>query len=537
MKNKFFKFLSLVFVAVVGTIPLLTGCGFQQNGGNDQTPARVTATTVSTSFGGRSAYIYKGINDKDVTVETFFINQNEAENNPNIGQAVMLNGAIRYKQAHPDEEVYASITSFHFSVVASVCLDSSSPNYLKMKSLYDKDYDDEGYVRIAYLPIKAAMIGINVIVIGQIDASAVMDSYSTWAGDVSFEEYFTGHLNDETNISGKKVSDYLTFRVAKWTSYGDKSATDMMHLKSSSVSNYRDVDGVDHGCALWLGSTNVDGIDYRGYNGNNNTQSAVIVTDHNQMRNVLWNYTKLIAEYCGQEDIYEFRHLMNIKNKEQIDLINAGKASEIASDEQIVYLGTEKDSVFELYLTPLGDSVNEWDSTYNPYCKYIEKLLPSVSGNNGVTFSWATAKFVDDSAFSDAIVQILVEAFKNNKNVDNRLFLHLPYWSDDPTVDVSSKRFDYTIFDSLVVGQDIAFKKFGASQGVHAKDFQLSYVENNQRQYVTVLNSLNFHQGSAYYQTNSFLVIKENETVGNNVYVDFGKLQSEGAIVENDRLV
>ena len=55
--------------------------------------------------------------------------------------------------------------------------------------------------------------------------------------------------------------------------------------------------------------------------------------------------------------------------------------------------------------------------------------------------------------------------------------------------------------------------------------------------YVSVMNSLNFHQGSSYYQANSFLVIKESVKTKNNIFVDIGKELSEGAITENDRVL
>ena len=114
--------------------------------------------------------------------------------------------------------------------------------------------------------------------------------------------------------------------------------------------------------------------------------------------------------------------------------------------------------------------------------------------------------------------------------------MHLPYTDADEEDGGELTRLDYSIFDSLVVGKDIGFKKFGVEYGVHTKDLQMSYVENGKRQYVTILNSLNFHQGSAYYQANSFLVIKESNAVGNNIYVDMGKFMSEGAITESQRV-
>ena len=125
--NKLLKLFSLILILVVCICPLFAGCG-----GDPNDPVGEISKQVATSFGGRSAYVFEDINDKDVTVETFFVHQNEGfVNNPNIGQAVMLNDAIRYKLAHPEEEVYASITSFHYSVVFGVCLDENSDEYLK----------------------------------------------------------------------------------------------------------------------------------------------------------------------------------------------------------------------------------------------------------------------------------------------------------------------------------------------------------------------------------------------------------------------
>ncbi len=477
---------------------------------------------IEPSFGGRSAYMIKGINDRDVTVETFFMNYDEKYvNNSNIGQAVMLNNAIRYKQAHPDEKVEVSITSFRFSVAFSVCLDSKSENYLKTKALYDCDYDDEGYVRLAYLPILAASNKINTIVLAHLDASKVKIDASNKKADLPYGKYFYDY--SKQTINGVKISDYLTLGSFKWTSYNNRPATDMMHLKSCSVSNYRDENGVDHGSAIWLGSSNIDGIDYLGCNGYNATQSATIVTEHEEMRNALFNYTKLLSKYKGQEDMSEFRYMVNSLNKKQIDLIKNGQADLISKDEQIVYLGTDKDPIFELYFTPLAGSVNEWNLDYNPYSKFITKLLPCNNGDNYITFSWPTVKLNDDSNFSNILFDILHEAFINAPSVNNKLVLSVEELA--------------TIFDDLIEGENIGLKKFGLSQKVHTKDFQLSYVENGERMYVSVMNSLNFHQGSSYYQANSFLVIKESAKTKNNIFVDIGKNMSEGAITENDRVL
>ncbi len=483
-------------------------------------------TNLTNNFVSRETATFDNINGKTVTVDTFMRRPNDSLYNPNVGQGIMLYQCIKYKEAHPEEDVYITLTSFHLSVVAAVCLDRESDEFGLMKSLYDEEYDDKGYYRIAYLLVLAAKRGINVTVVGHIDGSAVLAADGNMRPDYSFIDYFDSHLDDSADIEGKKVGDFLLAKKAYWTSYGDKAASDMMHVKSCTVSNYIDKDGKECGPAVWLGSTNVDGINCYGHNGNNSLQTGIIITNHEQIRRAIYNYTLLMTDYCSQEGIAEFRTLIRAMNKEQTDLILEGRASEIPENERIIYLGTENDNVFEFYLTPLGGSIGAWDTTYNPYSKYISKLLPATSGASSIVFAWNNAKYYMNFEFSLTLFNILKNAFQNSANCDNRLYLHLP-------------GADYSYFDNLTVGENIGYKKTDIDAGqyyYHNKDFQLSYVENGTRYYVSVLNSLNFHQGAMNYQANSILIIKETEKTGNNVYVAIGKDITAGCISEADRI-
>ena len=58
-------------------------------------------------------------------------------------------------------------------------------------------------------------------------------------------------------------------------------------------------------------------------------------------------------------------------------------------------------------------------------------------------------------------------------------------------------------------------KEFGP---IHNKDVHISYVKNGQRYYVSLMNSMNMHGGSMYFQANHMLVIKETELAENSVY-------------------
>ncbi len=478
------------------------------------------------NFASRENATFDGINGKTVTVDTFIRHPNEATGNPNVGQGIMLYQCIRYKEAHPEEEVYITLTSFHLSVVAAVCLDRESEEFGLMKSLYDVEYDDAGYVRLAYLLVYAAKIGIHVTAIGHIDGSAVEAAPGVVKSDYSFIDYFNGHLDDDALIEGKKVRDFMTARRTYWTSYGDKAASDMMHVKSCTVSNYLDKDGNAGGPGVWVGSTNIDGITYQGYNGNNGVQTGVIISNHEEIRRTIYNYTRLMADYCEQEEIAEFRALIRDMNKTQIDLILAGRGDEIPVDQRIVYLGGENDEVFEFYFTPIGGSVGTWDVVYNPYSKYIAKLLPATSGGESITFAWNNVKYLMNFEYAKTLVNILNNAFIQSGNLENKLYLRLPL-------------LDAGLFSALVEGENIGVKMVNINMNVdyHSKDAQLSYVENGVRYYVSLINTLNFHQGAMSYQTNTVLVIKETEKTGNNVYVALGKDLTEGCISEGDRIL
>ena len=481
---------------------------------------------LSNNFLSRTETVYKNINGGDVTAYNFYVEPNENSNNPNFSQALLIYQCIKYKEAHPEADVNISIATFHFSVVFAACLDRNSPEFGKVKSLYDSDYTSDSYYRLSYLCVEAARKGINITVVGQLDASPVIaNPGGTMRDDYSFDEYFTSHLNDPAYIEGKKVSDFMTYRKCDWTSYNDKSATDMMHLKACTVSNYIDFEGKEHGGSVWFGSINIDGIHYNGVNGHNSIQSGIIISDHEELRRVTYNYTNLIADNCGQEDVLTFRNIVSTRLAQQIDRINAGNGRLIPKDEQIIYLGTETDSVFRLYFTPFGGTQNAWDTKYNPYCKYIEKMWIASEGDDYIEFIWNNVKYNQSFDLADTFAEMIAASFIRNSNTQIHLHLQLP-------------GIDTSCFNGLIEGENIGVNSVNEyGYGYHIKDVQLSYVENGVRHYVTLFNSLNFHEGSMSYQSNFFLVIDETDATGNNIYTNYAIMTTPGIDFECHRVL
>lgn len=480
--------------------------------------------TLDNNYLSRNEIVYKDINGKDVTVYTSFRAKNEVQNNPNFAQIQMVYQAIQYKKKYPDRNVDICLTSYRISGSLSACLDENSEEYGNLKNLYDKDYDLEtGYFRLSYLLCEAARYGINVTVIGQLNAGSVKINASKKKGDVDFNTYFQSHLNDSCYIKGKKVSDYMVAIKSGWLL--DNGGTNMMHLKTCTVSNYIDREGNDRGKAVWLGCTNVDGVDYLGRNGLDYIQTGAVICDHDEIYRVTYNFVQLMAKYQNTNELVLFRRLAQLRTTMQIDLLLDGKGDIIPLDEQIVYIGTENDKVFELYFTPLGGPAASWDTTYNPYCKYVTKLVNSKDEDGYIEFLINNPKYITDSfSVGTTIIELLATKFKSSANIENNLHMQSP----GP---------DFSIFDGLVEGENIGNLQLNQHRHLHyhTKDVQMTYVENGTRYYVTLYNSLNFHEGAMYYQTNSILVIKETEETGNDFYIDYAIMSTPDINFEEHR--
>ena len=475
----------------------------------------------SSNFMSRGETVFENINGETVTVDTFVYPKYSTAHNMTVGEALMIYQAMLYKKAFPEEEVYVDISSYRFSVQTAVNINRDSRYFGYTRQLVNEQYDEFGFVRVSYLLLSCAKMGIHVNVLSHRDAYPI--TYSSKIPS-TVVEYFNTYMNDPCDPEyqpDKKISDFLDFTYFDWTlSEGKKGGSDMMHTKLCAVSHYLDKDGVVHKNAVWTSSSNLDGIYAGGYNANWKLQTATIVSDHKELYQVSVNYLRLMPTLKGQEEILEFQNYMNEESTRQIDLILAGRGNEIADSEKIVYIGTESDDVFELYFTPFGGDVLSWSEVYNPYSKYMRELYES---EDYIVFTWNAAEYSGKFPLGQQLEQMLIDAFHKNKNPKNKIYANM-------------ESFDPTTFDDLVLGVDIGFKSINEWPlgAIHNKDLQFSYVKNGQRYYVSLLNSLNLHSGSMYFQSNSALVIKETTCSENSVFSIVAKYSTNGQMVEHD---
>ena len=474
------------------------------------------------NFSSLGTASYANINGKTVTVDCFNRDPGDSIDDPNFGQGILIYQCIQYKVAHPEADVSIYYASYRTSITASVCVDRNSRYFGYMRSLFNCEYDNHGFVRIAFMLVEAARMGIHVTAVTQLNSYGTNQysatnskgyetksalSYLTYVRDALKKNCYTSYARN------KKVSSFFNFSQVDWDV--DARGSDMQHIKTCLVSNYIDCSGVEHGKSIYLTSSNLDENDYLGRNGNTGSQSGVIISDHDEIYNVTRNYLEMISDYRGEDDLPLFRELVRSRQTEQIDLINAGLGDTIPEDERLVYLGSDTDHVFEMYFTPLPGGIAVWDTTYNPYCRYLAEMSASTGP---IVFTWNMPYNECNNFFEYTFEDIICEAFHKNKNPQNRIYMHF-------------ESFNAGRYNDLVVGRDIGFKEVNTNlkKYLHSKDIIMSYENGGERKYVSIISSANFVVAGFWYRTNSVLVIKENDQ-NHDVYTTLGRASTYGGI-------
>lgn len=479
------------------------------------------AGTNFSNFASLGTTSFANINGKTVTVDAFNRDPGDSIDDPNFAEGILIYQCIQYKVAHPQEDVSIYFSSYRTSVTAAVCVDRNSKYFGYMRSLHECEYDNHGFIRISFMLVEAARMGIHVTLVTQ------LNSYATKQYDAATDKlvsknnldhytYFTDALRKScysAYASGKKVSNYMTFCRVGWDI--DARNSDMHHIKTCIVSDYRDKDGVDHGETVFLTSSNLDENDYLGRNGNTGSQSGVIISDHAALYNVTKNYLDTIVAYQGRDQIAEFRDLMRTRQTEQIDLIHAGQGDSIPMNERLVYLGSDSDDVFEMMFTPLPGGVMVWDTNYNPYAKYLSEMAASTGP---IVFTWNMPYNSCTNFFEYTFEDLICEAFHRNKNPQNRIYLHF-------------EAFQASKYNDLVVGRDIGFKAVNTNLNkyLHSKDIIMSYEYGGARKYISIVSSANFGVAAFWQRSNSVLVIKETEQ-HHDFYTTLGRATTYGGI-------
>lgn len=470
---------------------------------------------------------YENINGGTVTVDVFNRNIGESLNDPNFGQGVLLYQTIQYKIKHPDEDIYIDFSSYRMSVTASTCVRNDSKYFGYNRALFEEEYDNFGFVRFGFMLVDAARMGIHVTLTPHLNSYATNQYSSTAAkhyakrAELSYRYYFNNSINTPCYTqyaNGRKVADFMTFAPVDWD---DAARTvDEVHSKILAVSAYTDYNDVDHHYGFYSSSSNLDTVNYKGVNANGGSQTGSIISGHEAIYRCSHNFHRILSQYTKQDQIVDFRYQIKKIAKEQMDYLLAGRPDKIPANEQIVYMGSENDTVFEFYMSPLPCEVYTWDQVYNPFCREISKFRRNAT-NGPIVFSW-TLPYVDYlHQYEHTFESLICEAFHANRNPQNRIYLHI-------------EDFNAGAYNDLILGVDIGFKYINQNLNkyLHSKDIQMSYyTSDGDHEYVTFLTSCNFAAVAHSYHVEQTVIVKETDD-NHGVFTTLGVATSYGCITK-----
>lgn len=465
----------------------------------DANCSQYKVTDKTDEFLSQKEKTFKNINGKNVKSYIFYFPGKQPMDHPNVGYGLLLYKAIKYKLANPKKENEIYTSEFRLSCTAAVNIVKSSKYYGCLKSLPKEEMDRWGFVRISYLLYFAAKIGIKVRISNQ------LSGYTDNGPEIATATYFNARINDscakKVGLSKHTVKEFLTYKRCKWKSYDNKAAADMMHTKFLAVKHYLDDNNkvVDH--TIFTSSANLDGINKngRGACGNGNSQSGVIITNHEYMYLVFRNFQSFIWNYFGPDDCDNFRNAYCNEITAQRAHVATNGYDDI-KDTLMFYQGTENDKVFELYVTPFNQSDGNW-SDFIPQCRYIEKLTKSTKA----ILLYMTNPKNSTFGLLDAFYNKAAQAFKKVRNqieVENSELYIRTMAENLPTQ-----------FDDIQEGKHLG-RKVIIEGKCHQKDILFEYEEGGKFCSTILFSTLNNHAGAFYNQVNHILVMNENEDIG-----------------------
>lgn len=461
-----------------------------------------------TALLSRNTVVYNDINGSRVLADAYYGGEDEALNDPDAGVGMLLYSAITYKIANPDENVSISLVCGDMSLSTAVCVIPQSRYFGYMRALEGKDYDGNGFIRIAFLLVEAAKMGIDVTVVGQTSGEE-----SSEKPEDSFESYFGNALKQDCYgkyAKGAKVADYMSFSTVDWKSEenGDKP---MVGLTALTVSSYLDRYGESHENAVFFSQTALSAVDGKGLNGP--ARSGVAITGHGEIYNATVNFIDLVAANSGAEGFDTFKKTLEERSSAQRSMIESGFEYLIAENEQIVWLGGWNDSVFKLCFAQ-GGAVDGENIVRDSFCEKLESLgeaatlypndhrILSLSGINSSLLS-----------FADGIVNT---AFVENSHAENRLEIRADGYKNEA-------------LSELLVGESIGYLDLDGSFVAGSAEALLSYIENDERKFVSLILSGDVEKTSCI---NSMLSITESEKMGDAFYASMGVASTDGCIKE-----
>ena len=405
------------------------------------------------------------VNGEEVNINVFLRRQYEYPDYPEFMYVDVINRAIAYKTANPEETVTLNFAMYDMSLKTRFYYRTDDEKYGRLSGV-----DSEGRTETLCDSLaRAAQNGLYVNC--AIQANSQQENIKT---------KFNSLAELDCIEAGKKVSDYLKVSYVTW---GTASA-EQMHCKFISASHYLMDDGTVMKNAVFISTSNVDGVDAQGNfsSGQDRMQSAVLVSGSSGIYNAYCRYFSIISEYAENQE--GFRTAVR-------DLHAKGELN-------------YSDKYFSTYFTPIPtDPEDAWTPGYNPVVEYIEEMAAS----SGPRLFYANVYHYNTNPSYGFGIKVL-SSIKDIAN-DGKGQL-LAKWLIETNSAASKGYVSDTAF-LRAVKETGAARYYTVDQKVktHCKNYLFAYTKDGEMKYVSITGSTNLKWDGAYKKANSSIAIKE----------------------------
>lgn len=452
----------------------------------------------------RNTAFYKNAEGKKILADAYYCAEGEEYGTNEAAVGLLLYNSIIYKIENPKASVSISFTSSDIDIETAVCVVYQSRYFGYVRDIEGEgnEYDGNGFIRISYMLVEAAKMGIDVNIAS---LTGEKDDFTLYIGRGLESKCYSKYAK------GKSVSDYLTLETVKWSEDG---AGDAISLTALTVSAYTDrfkdkyIDG-----AVFISGGGLSGVDENGKRVE--SCSGVTVTGHKEIYNVTKNFIGLLAEYSDEDEFDAFKKVLNERNAAQTDMFARGKQASIPEKERIIWLGDENDGVFKLcFSIGEGKAYSLYESEIAALASFAEKY-PDESR----VLLLNTSTYKDGSALLSKVSDAVGSAFADGKNSENRLSLTVKGYKNQKLSSLTSEEIGYVSHSDKGSGSD---------------ELLLSYLTEDGRVYVTLLSSPLMEDGDES-RVDMLLSISESEALGDSFFMAIGN-ESDGECIKEEGL-
>ena len=422
----------------------------------------------------------------------------------------VMNQALRYKKAHPKEDVAVRFAMYSLSPDICFYFDESDPKYgeITSESIPGKTEN------ILESIVRLAKNGVKVDFVVQSNVTSKMEPY-----------FAESCIADPS----KKVSDFLDFHRVMWGGESEQQ----MHAKFITADKALDDDGTELSNVVYLASHNVDPLYDNFYKSTQErAQTGVLIIGNKGIFEAFNKYQQLVGKNINDQKNFQEQvrtahvsHSLNYKDKY------------FETHFTPVLSVVEPDPFSPDSYSPVTDKESAWDTENNVFAKYVEELAGSDQGprlfyanvyhyKTAYTdlFGWKIFKTLrglyfgkkyDNSSDTYTAEQQAkdLELMKKKKLKPDKKSPLTTKWIIETST--SPHRFtNDTGFRKgmeLISGGKALYYKADHKYQSHCKDVLISYIKDGSQKYVTISGSTNLKRDGNANKANASVVILENE--------------------------